>query len=79
MKLSEKTIELIEEALKHHLNYNNPNRVNGKYLRIMDSLSYNYVGAPAQKISALLDNYFADVNVNNLAEAIIRLQNKEIN
>ena len=49
MKLSKKTIKLIEEAIQHHLNYNNPDRVNGKYLRIMDSLSFNYSGASAQK------------------------------
>ena len=79
MKLSKKTIKLIEEALQHHLNYNNPDRVNGKYLRMMDSLSFNYSGAPAEKISGLLADYFKEVRVENLSEAIIRLQNKEIN
>ena len=77
MKLSKATIKLIEEALQHHLNYNKPNRVNSKYLRMMESLSFNYTGAPAQKIFGLLDDYFKEVQVQNLSEAIIRLQNKE--
>ena len=77
MKLSKTTIKLVEEALHHHLNYNNPNRVNGKYLRMMDSLSFNYTGAPSQKISGLLDDYFKEVQVQNLSEAIARLQNKK--
>lgn len=70
-------IKLIEEALQHHLNYNNPNRVNGKYLRMMDSLSFNYTGHLSQKISGLLDDYFKEVQVQNLSEAIARLQNKK--
>ena len=77
IKIEKTAIKLVEEALQHHLNYNNPNRVNGKYLRMMDSLSFNYTGAPAQKISGLLDDYFKEVQVQNLSEAIIRLQNKE--
>ena len=63
----------MKKLLQHHLNYNNPNRVNGKYLRMMESLSFNYTGAPAQKISGLLDDYFKEVQVQNLAEAIVRL------
>ena len=43
----------------------------------MESLSFNYTGAPVQKISGLLDDYFKEVQVQNLSEAIIRLQNKE--
>ena len=77
MKLSKTTIKLVEEALQHYLNYNNPNRVNGKYLRMMDSLSFNYTGASSQKISGLLDDYFKEVQVQNLSEAIARLQNKK--
>ena len=77
MKLSTNTIKLVEEALQHHLNYNNPNRVNSKYLRMMESLSFNYAGASAQKISGLLDDYFKEVQVQNLSEAITRLQNKK--
>ena len=76
--MHKETIKSIEEALKHHINYNNPNRVNGKYLRTMDSLAYRYSGAPAEKISSLLEDYFAAVNVKNLDEAIIRLKNKDI-
>ena len=76
MKLSKATIKLIEEAPQHHLNYNNPNRINGKYLKMMDMLSFNYTGTPAQKFSGLLDDYFKEVQVQNLSEAIARLQNK---
>ena len=77
MKLSIETISKIEEALQHHLSYNNPNRVDGKYLKTIDSLSANYTGAQAEKNSALLNDYFADVQVKNLSEAIIRLQNNK--
>lgn len=77
MKLSKETIRQIEEALQHHLNYNNVNRVNGKYLRMIDSLSSNYAGTQAEKNSALMSDYFADVQVKNLSEAIIRLQNNK--
>ena len=31
--MTKEIIKSIEEALEHHLNYNNPNRVNGKYLK----------------------------------------------
>ena len=51
--------------------------MNGKYLRMMDSLSFNYTGASSQKISGLLDDYFKEVQVQNLSEAIARLQNKK--
>ena len=43
----------------------------------MDSLAYGYSGAPAEKISSLLNDYFVAVNVKNLSEAITRLQNME--
>ena len=44
-------------------------------------LHINYTGyssgAPAQKISSLLDDYFEAVNVKNLAESIKRLKDLE--
>lgn len=40
----------------------------------MDRLAWNYSGAPALKVSALLDDYFKVVNANNLDEAIQRLK-----
>lgn len=75
--MHKETIMSIEEALKRHINYNNPDRVNRKYLRMVDSLSYRYSGAPGIKVHLLMNDCFAAVHVKNLDEAIIRLQNKD--
>jgi hypothetical protein len=72
--LSKETIAKIEYALKLHISYaGKPS--NGKYLEIMDSLTYNYIGAPGIRVSNLLDDYFKNVKVSNLNEAINRLKN----
>ncbi len=67
-------IKEIERALKLHISYKGiPS--NGKYLEIMDSLTYNYTGAPGIKVSKLLDDYYKTVGVKNLDEALNRLRN----
>jgi hypothetical protein len=71
-----KTTE-IERALKLHLNYKGISS-GGKYLEIMDSLTYNYTGPPGIRVSKLLDDYYAFVNVSNLDEALQRLRDLEI-
>lgn len=70
------TIKEIEEALKLHINYSG-HPSGGRYLQIMDRLACNYKGAPAFKVSSLLDDYFKSVDVVNLKQAIDRLKLKE--
>jgi len=66
-------IETIEQALRLHINYvGKPS--NGRYLEILDKEAYQYTGAPGIKISKLLDNYFKQVNVENLTGALDRLR-----
>ena len=77
MKLSDEIIREIEEAIPHHINYNNPNRINGRYLKIMDRLAISYTGAPGIRVSKLLDDYYKVVGVNNLDEAINRLKEEQ--
>ena len=67
----------IEEALKLHINYTGHSS-GGRYLQIMDRLAWNYSGAPAQKVSALLEDYFKFVGAANLTEAISRLKEIEL-
>jgi hypothetical protein len=71
--MNKNTIKEIESALKLHINYTGYSS-GGEYLRRMDRLAWNYSGAPALKVSALLDDYFKVVNANNLDEAIQRLK-----
>jgi len=71
-------INEIERALKLHINYKNiPS--DGRYLKIMDSLTYNYTGAAGIRVSKLLDDYYNFVGVKNLNEALERLRKKENN
>tara|TARA_R110000822_G_scaffold45861_14_gene122468 strand:+ start:1752 stop:1979 length:228 start_codon:yes stop_codon:yes gene_type:complete len=66
-------IETIEQALRLHINYvGKPS--NGRYLEILDNEAYQYTGARGIKISKLLDNYFKQVNVENLTGALDRLR-----
>jgi hypothetical protein len=66
----------IERALKLHINYKGiPS--NGKYLKIMDTLTYNYTGAPGIRVSKLLNDYYKFVNVSCLDGALQRLRNLE--
>ena len=71
--MNKNTIKEIEEALKLHINYTGYSS-GDEYLRRMNRLAWNYSGAPALKVSALLDDYFKVVNANNLDEAIQRLK-----
>jgi len=66
------TIKEIEKALTHHINY--AGHSNGMYLKIMDRLAVKYSGAPAIRVSKLLNEYYKEVNVKNLDEAITRLK-----
>jgi hypothetical protein len=77
-KLTQNKINEIERALKLHINYKNISS-NGKYLKIMDSLTYNYSGAPGIRVSKLLDDYFCNVGVKDLDEALNRLRKLENN
>jgi len=71
-------INQIEMALKLHINYKGISS-NGKYLKLMDQLTYNYSGAPGIRVSKLLDDYFIFVGVKNLDESLKRLKQIEIN
>lgn len=66
----------IEEALKLHINYTGYSS-GGRYLQIMGRLAWNYSGAPAPKVSALLEDYFKFVGAANLTGAISRLKEIE--
>lgn len=74
--MNKNTINQIEDALKLHINYTGYSSRN-RYLQRMDRLACNYSGAPAIKISKLLDEYFAAVGVTNLQEAHNRLKKME--
>ena len=66
-------IPKIEEALRLHINYVG-NSSGGKYLKIMDRQSFGYSGAPGIAVSKLLDDYYKEVGVTNLNEALSRLR-----
>ncbi len=69
-------IEIIEYALRLHINYQGKSS-SGKYLEIMDQQAIGYPGAPAIKVSSLLDDYFKKVKVANLSEALERLRKED--
>ena len=74
MAFSEETISEIERNLRLHINYKGlPS--GGKYLREMDKLTYGYSGAPAIALSKMLKDYYKQVGVSNLEEALTRLRN----
>jgi len=72
---SEETVVEIENTLKLHINYRGISS-GGKYLRDMDRLACGYSGPKALALSNLLDDYFQQVGVKNLDEALQRLRNK---
>ena len=76
MKFSEVTISLIERNLKLHINYKGVPS-NGKYIREMDKLTYNYLGARGIALSNMLDDYFTQVGVSDLENALKRLRRLE--
>ena len=72
-RFSDKEIEKIENNLRLHINYKGiPS--GGKYLREMDKLTYNYHGARGLALSNMLNDYFRQVGVKNLDEALDRLR-----
>lgn len=74
MKLSNETISRIENNLKLHINYKGiPS--GGKYLIEMDKLTCNYSGARGLALSNMLEDYFSQVGVNNLSDALERIRN----
>jgi hypothetical protein len=75
-QFSEEKILKIEENLKLHINYKGVPS-NGKYLEEMDKLTYNYPGPRALALSNMLGDYFEQVGVKNLNEALNRLRAKE--
>jgi hypothetical protein len=72
-QFSEETIKKIENNLKLHINYKGVSS-GGKYLREMDKLTYNYSGARGLALSNMLNDYFKQVGVKNLDEALNRLR-----
>ena len=75
-KFSDETIEKIECNLKLHFNYDGKSS-GGKYLREMDKLTYNYSGARGLALSNMLNDYYKQVGVQNLGEALERLRTQE--
>ena len=73
--LSEQRIAKIEENLKLHINYEGKPS-GGKYLQEMDKLTYDYSGARGIALSNMLEDYFTQVGVKNLEEALTRLRNQ---
>ena len=75
MKFSKETIKKIESNLKLHINYaGRPS--GGKYTREMDKLTVNYSGPSGIALSNMLDDYYNQVGVKNLEEALSRLRIK---
>ena len=75
MKFSKETIKKIESNLKLHINYEG-RPSGGKYTREMDKLTFNYSGPPGIALSNMLDDYYNQVGVKNLEEALSRLRIK---
>ena len=76
MVFSEHMISEIESNLKLHINYKGiPS--NGLYLRRMDTLTLNYPGPRGLALSDMLKDYYAQVGVSSLDEALERLRRLE--
>lgn len=75
-RFSEHTIAKIEENLRLHINYKGVSS-GGKYLREMDKLTYGYSGPRGMALSNMLSDYFAQVGVSNLDEALNRLRKED--
>lgn len=76
MKFSENTIIQIEEALRLHINYKGVPS-GREYLKRMDSLAIGYDGPRGIALSNMLDDYFDQIGVRNLEEALERLRENE--
>lgn len=75
-KFSEEMITQIEKNLRLHINYKGISSGN-KYLREMDKITYEYPGARGLALSDMLDDYYKQVNVKDLDEALKRLRELE--
>ena len=75
-KFSKEKIKSIETNLRMHLNYEGKSS-GGKYLEEMDKLTYNYSGARGIALSNMLGDYYKQVGVSNLNEALSRLRNQK--
>jgi aminoglycoside phosphotransferase len=75
--MTKDTILKIDETLRLHINYKGVSS-DGKYLLVMDKLAAGYSGSKGEKVSALLDDYFKEVGVKNLNEALQRLHRLEV-
>ena len=75
-QFSEEIISKIEDNLKLHINYKGVSS-GDKYLREMDKLTYNYSGARGLGLSNMLNDYFRQVGVKNLDDALNRLREQE--
>jgi hypothetical protein len=75
-RFSEKSISEIESNLKLHINYKGGSS-GDKYLKEMDMLTYNYSGARGIALSNMLNDYFEQVGVRNLDEALDRLRQQD--
>ena len=73
---SQNQINEIEENLKLHINYKGVCS-GGKYLKRMDRLTYNYSGARGIALSNMLNDYYKQVSVKNLDEALERLRKEK--
>ncbi len=73
---SKETIARIEANLKLHINYTGKSS-GGKYLKEMDKLTYNYSGPRGLALSNMLNDYYKQVGVGNLNEALNRLRNQK--
>lgn len=83
--MTKNTIEYIDKALTHHSNYTGnlqqsledvpklDNR-HSKYLSVVEFLSVGYKGALGIKVNSLMEDYFKEVKVNNLTEAVERVR-----
>ena len=72
-KFSKEEIKQIESNLRLHINYEGRSS-GGKYTREMGKLTVNYSGAPGIALSDMLDDYYNQVGVKNLEEALDRLR-----
>ena len=71
--MTDNTILEIEKALRLHINYKGQTN-GGRYLSIMDKLAFSYSGSKGEKVSSLLSDYYKEVGVNNLEQALERLR-----
>ena len=77
-KFSKDSINKIESVLRLHSNYTGKSS-GGEYLRQMDRLTVNYAGPRGIALSAMLEDYYKQVGVNNLYQALNRLRDAESN